>query len=141
MNNNRQSQGGNYQNQPGSQWNTRPAGNQQGGQQPQNRSGDKSGQGNQPRQNAQPRQNPGQNRYRQNPARSGQNTQQQNSQTKKRPTPRRQTTNPKVRLTPEQIEINRAYRQREKYRLKKRREAALTVFFARFLRFLLVFLA
>ena len=139
MNNNRQSQGGNYQNQPGSQWNTRPTGNQQSGQQPRSKSGAPR-QESQPRQNAAPRQNPGQNQYRQNPARSGQTAKQrQNSQTQKRPTPRRQTTNPKVKLTPEQIEINRAYRQREKYRLKKRREAALKVFFARFLLFLLVF--
>lgn len=56
-----------------------------------------------------------------------------------RPTPRRQTSRPKVKLTPEQIEIDRARRQREKYKMQKQRKEALKVFFMRLMLFLLVF--
>lgn len=45
----------------------------------------------------------------------------------------------KVKLTPKQIEINRAYRRREKYKQRQNRKAALKVFFARFLLFLVIF--
>lgn len=122
MNNNRQNQGGSYQNQQNNQYNARSAQNAAYGAQrnaPQNRQS--GGQ----RQAAPNRSMPRQNM--QNPQRRG------------RPTPKRQTTNPKIKLTPEQIEINRAYRQRERYKQKQNRKAAIKVFFARFLLFLVVF--
>lgn len=44
----------------------------------------------------------------------------------------------RIKLTPEQIEINRRRRQREKYRQKQQRREAMRVFFARFILYLLV---
>lgn len=44
----------------------------------------------------------------------------------------------KVRLTPEQLEINRRRRQREKYKQRQQRREAMRVFLARFILFLLV---
>ena len=54
------------------------------------------------------------------------------------PTQRRATKR-QVKLTPEQIEINRVNRQREKYYIKKRRSAGIKTFVARFFLFLAVF--
>ncbi|MBO5218747.1 MAG: D-alanyl-D-alanine carboxypeptidase family protein, partial [Clostridia bacterium] len=45
----------------------------------------------------------------------------------------------KIKLTAEQIEINRVNRQRERYRIKKRRRTAVRTFFYRFIVFLLLF--
>ncbi len=45
----------------------------------------------------------------------------------------------RVRLTPEQIEINRVNRQREKYYIKKRRSARIKTYFSRAVLFLAVF--
>lgn len=50
--------------------------------------------------------------------------------------PTRQT---KVKLTPEQIEINRINREREKYHARKRRSAAFKLFVTRILLFVVVF--
>ncbi len=44
-----------------------------------------------------------------------------------------------VKLTPEQIEINRVNRQREKYYIKKRRSAGIKMLIARFFLFLAIF--
>ena len=134
MNNNRRNPGGT--NQPGNQRNPRQNPNMNpnaGARQYPNRN-----------QYGAPRQNPQGQPYSQNmnarpnqaqPNRQGART----GARPNRPTPKRQTTNPKIKLTPEQIEINRSRRQREKYRLKQRRKAALKVFFARFLLFLMIF--
>ncbi len=54
------------------------------------------------------------------------------------PTQRR-TVKSEVKLTPEQIEINRVNRQRERYYIKKRRKASFKTFLARFLLFLVIF--
>ncbi|MBQ8551518.1 MAG: D-alanyl-D-alanine carboxypeptidase family protein [Clostridia bacterium] len=45
----------------------------------------------------------------------------------------------RVKLTAEQIEINRVNRQREKYYIKKRRSARIKTYFSRFVLFLVVF--
>ncbi len=51
----------------------------------------------------------------------------------------RRATKREVKLTPEQIEINKVNRQRERYYIKKRRSAVIKTFIARFLLFLVVF--
>ncbi len=51
----------------------------------------------------------------------------------------RRATKRQVKLTSEQIEINRVNRQREKYYIKKRRSAGIRTFIARFFLFLVIF--
>ena len=93
-------------------------------------------QGNQPRQNNQSvsghRGNSG---ARQNRA---QNTQTPMSRINSQNPAQRRSETAKIKLTAEQIEINRINRQRERYYIKKHRNAAFRIFISRFLLFLVV---
>lgn len=84
----------------------------------------------------------GQQRNRQSqsrPMQNGRNSQTAGQRIKNQTPSQRRATKSEVRLTPEQIEINRVNRQREKYYIKKRRNARLKTFAARFLLFLAIF--
>ncbi|MBE6612541.1 MAG: hypothetical protein E7632_08610 [Ruminococcaceae bacterium] len=76
------------------------------------------------------------------PAQAGQRPQQNAPQNPlNRHTPSSRRAEPKrVKLTAEQMEINRTNRQRERYYIKKQRGAALRTFFVRFLVFVVTFI-
>ncbi|MBQ8248764.1 MAG: D-alanyl-D-alanine carboxypeptidase family protein [Clostridia bacterium] len=71
--------------------------------------------------------------------RNSQTTGQSMNRIKDQTPTQRRATKSEVKLTHEQIEINRVNRQRERYYIKKRRNARLKTFGARFLLFLAVF--
>ncbi len=120
MNNNRPTNGGNYRNYQNSRQNQRPNTNPNPNQ-TQYR-GNYNPQGQNRSQNPNQYQNQGQ--YRQNADR--------------RPTQKRPAQQ-KVRLTPEQLRINKQRQARERYQRRAARKAAARVLFNRFLLFLLVF--